>query len=372
MNITIVSNVTGYRWAGSEELWLATGLRALRDGHRLTALLSSDIAKGSPVQGLRQAGATVRTWRRWLPHRLERFRQFLHPTFSHHRLGNPDIILLSLGSLPGLCYVPGLAQFLTRTRIPFAVLCQFNAECLSFSSSERSSISQILSRAACNVFVSEQNRELAARQFAVPLHNTYVIYNPIRTRLESPLPWPNQHIPVLTCVARLETLWKGQDLLIQLLSSLRWRSREWRLQLFGEGPDTGFVKSLAERLGISDRIAFRGYDRDIRSLWADSHLMVLPSRGEGNALAILEAMMCGRPVVTTDVGANCEVLKDEVSGFIADAATPRSFGSALERAWSSRERWQQMGLNAYERARELACRDPAGELLTVLQKYYTS
>ena len=92
----------------------------------------------------------------------------------------------------------------------------------------------------------------------------------------------------------------------------------------------------------------------------------MPSRGEGLPLAILEAMICGRPTVATDVGGNCEILEDGVTGFIAEAATPRSFGKAMEAAWQEQSRWRQMGQIAHQFAQKIISSDPNGKLLDYL------
>ena len=67
---------------------------------------------------------------------------------------------------------------------------------------------------------------------------------------------------------------------------------------------------------------------------------------EGMPLALVEAMWCGRPVVTTDVGGVSEVIKDDITGFVAEAAVAtvaESLGGALERMRLQRDRLQEIG-----------------------------
>ena len=82
-------------------------------------------------------------------------------------------------------------------------------------------------------------------------------------------------------------------------------------------------------------------------------------------LAALEAMMAGRPVVVTDVGGNSEVIKEGVSGFIAEAATLQSFSSALERAWHEKNHWMRMGQSARQAILERGDVDSSTALLKV-------
>jgi glycosyltransferase involved in cell wall biosynthesis len=78
--------------------------------------------------------------------------------------------------------------------------------------------------------------------------------------------------------------------------------------------------------------------------------------------------MCGRPVVTTDVGGNREVLEEGVTGWIAEAATPTSFDAALVRAWNAKSKWAAMGARAHGKARKMDGLNPSKRVLETLQR----
>jgi glycosyltransferase involved in cell wall biosynthesis len=378
MNISLISNVAGCSWAGSEELWLATAIAALQSGHHVTACLHGDLHSAEPLKAFKKAGGDLINWSRLPIARFEKARQALFPQFIAQRLGNPDVLVISLGALQAINYVPGLVEYLLKTSTPFVIICQFNSDALAISPRERHVTRMVLERSHSVIFVSEQNRSLARRQYALELSSSQVILNPIRIKLDSPLPWrvADKQV-VFGCVARFETLWKGQDLLLEILATDLWKSRNWKLKFFGDGPDLEHVKNYAQMLRMDDQVTFEGYLRDVQQIWAETDIMVLPSRGEGTPLAVLEAMMCGRPVVTTDVGGNLEVLKEGVAGWIADAATPRSFAQAMERAWINRDKWKKMGLSAHEKALQLSGTKPDKVLLDILtgarrQNFYQS
>ena len=86
--------------------------------------------------------------------------------------------------------------------------------------------------------------------------------------------------------------------------------------------------------------------------------LVLPSRAEGLPLALVEAMMCGRPAIVTDVGGNGEVVRDGITGVIATSATVSALDSALGRFWAMRPQWKRMGIAAAEHIRTLVPADP--------------
>jgi glycosyltransferase involved in cell wall biosynthesis len=63
-------------------------------------------------------------------------------------------------------------------------------------------------------------------------------------------------------------------------------------------------------------------------------------------------MLSGRTAVATDVGGNAELIKDNLTGFIAKAANFSAFDEALDRAWLSKDKWIEMGENAFNDANQ--------------------
>ena len=367
MNLAIVSNVGGYSWAGSEELWHSVAERNLQLGGSLVAVVHRDISMSSQCCALRHKGARVIAWQSFPIRRLEGLKQRIAPTFSCASIGRPDAILVSCGSLPAIGYVPGLAPFLSQTDIPFVILCQFNADSLPITAGERALVRGILKRAKRTIFVSELNLRTAQRQFAIDLAGSVVIPNPVRVGFDAPLPMPDTGgLVCMASVARLEVIWKGQDALLETLADTKWRERAWQLRLYGDGPDAEYLSGCVRYYGLQDRVFFEGYERDVSKIWSGNHIKILPSRGEGMSLAMLEAMMCGRPVVATNVGGVAECVEEGKTGFVAPAAAPECLDAALERAWSRRWFWPEMGVAAHRRARLIAMRNPAEDVLKCL------
>jgi glycosyltransferase involved in cell wall biosynthesis len=104
-----------------------------------------------------------------------------------------------------------------------------------------------------------------------------------------------------------------------------------------------------------------GYEPNIESIWAAHHALILPSRGEGLPLALVEAMWCGRPAIVTDSGGNAEIVEEGVTGFVADWPNTKAINDALERAWQRRGAWCEMGMAAAEEIRKRLPDDPVGK-----------
>ena len=97
--------------------------------------------------------------------------------------------------------------------------------------------------------------------------------------------------------------------------------------------------------------------------------MLLPSLNEGTPLALVEAMLCGRPSVVTDVGDNAAWVREGIEGFIAGGANLQAIDDALERAWARQEEWRNIGKAAHERAMELHDPKPGKTLFNHILKH---
>jgi glycosyltransferase involved in cell wall biosynthesis len=212
----------------------------------------------------------------------------------------------------------------------------------------REQVSRIFARAFRVLFVSDQNRISAERQLAEKIPNSDLVLNPVNLLDRSSVPWPESRPARFASVARLETLYKGQDVLIETLSTSQWKQRDWHLTLYGSGPDESYLRSLAHFFGLRERITFAGYLKDVRAIWSKEHVLVMLSRSEGTPLALVEAMLCGRPAIVTDVGGNQEWVTETQTGFVAEAPVVGLAGAAFERAWSARENWKETGMRAHK------------------------
>ena len=374
--IAIISTMANFPWGGSEYLWATMAEQALLEGHEVFLSIYDWSISHPLVVQLQQQGAHLlpRPRSLSLPTRaLRKLTQvkpaltFLHKSFYQPAFDcKPDVIYISQGSSYDAIYYPDLLHLLSLS-IPYVVICQFNSDITSLNEQARNTAQQFLNQAQSVAFVSHQNLKLAERQLAKSLPNARVVQNPVNLADYSLVPFPPQSTFSFASVARLETAYKGQDVLFEALSFPAWKERNWQCCLYGSGPDLAYLNDLAQHYGIADRVKFMGHANDIRSIWAQNHILVLPSRAEGTPLALIEAMLCGRPAVVNDVGGNPEWVEEPHTGFIAEAATAKSFNNALERAWLERENWQQLGLKAHQHASIKWDRSPGKSLLQLME-----
>jgi glycosyltransferase involved in cell wall biosynthesis len=132
--------------------------------------------------------------------------------------------------------------------------------------------------------------------------------------------------PVLSCVGALIER-KGQDIAIAALA----RIEGARLVLVGKGEDEAHLRQLARDLGVAQRVHFAGsIDHDLLPLvLSASDVMVLPTANEGLANAWVEALACGTPVVTCDVGGAREIITNRTAGRLVER-DPESVASGVQ------------------------------------------
>ncbi|MBM9505782.1 glycosyltransferase [Actinacidiphila acididurans] len=131
--------------------------------------------------------------------------------------------------------------------------------------------------------------------------------------------------PLVVCVGRL-CHQKGQDLLLRAWPEVTARVPDARLVLVGDGPDRDRLRLLAP-----PQVLLAGAV-DPLPWYRAADVVVLPSRWEGMALAPLEAMACGRPVVVTDTAGARESLPPADAAYcVVPVDDPSALAAALSR-----------------------------------------
>jgi glycosyltransferase involved in cell wall biosynthesis len=337
----------GSAWGGSEELWAATALEALEAGHEVIISLYGSPNKAPKACELESRGAKI-LYRHNPDFRARRSSLYASSTYLELFEANPDVLVISQGWSFDVVVQSDLLELLYVTPIPFVLVCQFNEDLpILTDDCLREHAGNIFSRAFRVLFVSNRNRIEAERQLARTIPNSDLILNPVNLSDRSYISWPDSKTVRFASVARLEAKPKGQDILIEALSAQRWKQRDWHLTLYGSGPHERYLRSLVDFFGLRERITFAGQQSDVRAIWAQEQVLVMFSRAEGSPLALVEAMLCGRPAIVSDVGGNQEWVTESQTGFVAEAPVVGLARTALERAWSARQSWHAMGLLAH-------------------------
>jgi glycosyltransferase involved in cell wall biosynthesis len=119
-----------------------------------------------------------------------------------------------------------------------------------------------------------------------------------------------------------------------------------------EGDNRAELDAQAARLGLSDRVHFAGAlpSDDLKWALSAADVFVLATRNEGWANVFLEAMACGLPVVSTDVGGNAEVVCRAELGAIVPFGDGAALRQALDQALD--QEWDRAAILDYARANQ--------------------
>lgn len=351
----------GNPWGGSEELWAATADRLASGGsYNVHAYVQDWRPLPRQICSLRDRGVTLHHFR-VTPSIRDRVinRIFRRKPFATAvARSRPDLIVVSNGAaLP----FADMAELLPQAGVPYVLLAQANAEYWAVADPSLDLWRGLVSKASMNAFVSDGNRLLLQTQLAMEIPRSVIVRNPYKVSYDNdvPLPFVTAAGPRFACVGRIHFPSKGQDILVDVLGTEKWRERPWTLTFYGSGPNERALRDLVRIRGIEDRVTFSGHVENIEDVWRREQALLLPSRYEGLPLAIVEALLCGRVVVTTDVAGNAELFRHGIEGFMAAAPTAKLFDVALEEAWSQRHDWSSIGRAARKAAQREVPRDAA-------------
>ena len=365
-------------WGGSEELWAAMAHEALAAGHevvvsayncgnihpKMQALINKGVKlvyrRGYVKPGLPVARRVIRKAEIILANKLfDPFKSFLRIGF--------DVVLYN-----GTSYTSAedktLFPALIHRNIRYCYLAHIAADYyrpLSFG--ELNIVAKAFGNASQNYFIAERIIKITERQLAAAIPNASVVRNPVNLSSVEMMQLPALDNTIhFAMVGLLVAAHKGQDMAMAALSGPVWKERNWHLNIYGSGVDEQYLKQLSDFYNLQDRVTFHGKVSDIRAVWLLNHILLMPSLMEGTPLALVEAMLCGRPSIVTDVGGHTEWVTDAVEGFVAEAPSVVSIENTIERAWNVKQKWAEIGLQAHNKAISLYDPNAGATFLSVL------
>lgn len=176
----------------------------------------------------------------------------------------------------------------------------------------------------------------------------------------------NANSTVVLTVGRL-AYQKGYDLLIEQIPRIIEKYPNVTFVWVGEGELRSEYEAALRKNRVENFVKILGYRKDIPALLSAADIFLFPTRFEGgSSIALLEAMVAGVPVVTSDASGIPEVITDRVNGVLFKSEDSQSLASALEWSLNQKDALAQMAENAKLRAKEFSSEKSIRETVELL------
>ncbi len=210
--------------------------------------------------------------------------------------------------------------------------------------------------AAATVVLTERGRKMATG-FA-PLDKIHIIPNPALAVKED----DSDNAPAIELPSPfIVTMWrlsheKGFDFMLEAFAKVE--DRTWSLVIMGEGAERSSLETMANRLGIANRVHFTGNVKNPASILRRADIFVMSSRVEGFPNALIEAMCCKLPVISFDCPTGpAEIIRDGIDGLLVPAGQPDLLANAINDLIENPKRRHELALKAPEVAKRFSLKE---------------
>jgi glycosyltransferase involved in cell wall biosynthesis len=205
---------------------------------------------------------------------------------------------------------------------------------------------------AATVAVSEDTKRHLAKELSLSDTVLRVVPNGVparpgnRTAARAALGIPDGHVLFLAVGSLVPR--KGHAVLIEALSTIG--AGPWMLAIAGGGVEKDRLEALAASKGLTAHVKILGHREDVPDLLAATDVFVMPSLWEGLPLALLEAMLAGKPVIASRTSGIPEAVDDGVDGVLTTPGDVGELAAALRAVLSDPTRRATLGAAARARA----------------------
>ncbi len=217
------------------------------------------------------------------------------------------------------------------------------------------------------IVVSEALRMRLVRKHLIPHKKVIKIYNgvevnpdveseieDVRNKIMHEFMIPQNTVLVGT-IGRL--VWqKGLPYFIQAIRHIA--NSKWQMVdkikylIVGEGKERKNLELKIKKLGLSSRVIFTGFRKDVKEILSALDIFVLPSIREGQPIILLEAMAMSKPIVATDIEGVNETVVDDLTGILVQPKDSSALAEAIVSLLKDSKKAQEMGQMARKAVEE--------------------
>jgi glycosyltransferase involved in cell wall biosynthesis len=200
---------------------------------------------------------------------------------------------------------------------------------------------------------SHYGGDMIRRAYQIPAERIHPIHNGVPAEFlgHEWRPGPNRDPRPALFFGRFERS-KGPDVLLRALRELGEEAPPVRL--VGRGPYRATMARMCEEFGLTPKVELREWAShdELGRLMAESSMVILPSREENFALAVLAAMAVGAPLITTSVGGVPEVVEHGESGILCPSGDVTMLADAIRQLRARPEHAAALGARARRQVRD--------------------
>jgi glycosyltransferase involved in cell wall biosynthesis len=269
---------------------------------------------------------------------LRRFRRRIFSLGVHHAFTQSPETIIAISGLPwkSLCYCfAGAESPLHRPRYAWARLVAPVFERCWWKALDRADVLLAAAdQAAIEEFVQTRGAPLRRRKIiSFPTRYDDAVFFPVeQSSARAGLQIPAAKTLVV-CVGRVNGV-KGWDLLLDAFKVFLRSHGDAILCFAGDGEDRPALLRRTADLGLSGRVTVTGFLQPgaVAGYLNAADLVVFGSHHEGWSVAMLEAIACGKPLVSTDVSGARDMIAEGRNGFIVRRRNEELFSRAMEEA----------------------------------------
>ena len=348
-SVLFISLLNSAAWGGSEEIWYKSALHLAGKNQKVGVCCFNWEGKEERLQQLQRAGCILYL----LPGKLEtkslwgkyKLNEALHSIpFSDY---NKSIV--NQGGWKDVAHGPFKKLY---QKLPPYVLLFHNYDMLEkLSNNKIKSLHNWVMNAEKNIGDAGRIFSVIKSTCNLEIPRNYVLFNPVTIQLpgrQTPFTSSAEDKLKFIVLAELDVKRKAQDLLIKALAAEKWKTRNYTLNIYGNGKDKQILEKLINETGLSSRVILKGFTKDVKEVLANSHVLLQLTHIDAMPISVTEALAMSRAIIASDVGDMPLWIYEGVNGWIAKKVCIEEIDRVLENAWQQRNKLEEMGRESYK------------------------
>ncbi|GAC1381096.1 MAG: hypothetical protein NVSMB45_05320 [Ginsengibacter sp.] len=355
MSSILFLSLTGERnWSKSEELWSSSAQYLKQHGEDVTCLLYEPYKKNVQINDLLESQCKLI----YLPNKGFRKKNLvdrvtyhfskrkLKKLFTSFDFGVFDHVVVNVNSLN--LNNPAYADCFSKLK-SYSVIFQLSYTEEYVRPNDIKVLRNVIMNAEVNLFLSEHIKTSIENKLSMLIENSAIFINPLRVSTLNAFPnFVKQSHYIFTMYAPLNISINGQDKLIKIFETPKWRQRNFILNIYGTGRDAEELQNLLDRKYLNNKIFLKGVPEDFEDVLKKTHLFFQITNEEQIHCPIKDAVAMGRPLIVSTKG-NCgKWIKNRINGFTVNRCSMDEIEAVMEMAWKERNNWEEMGRKSFE------------------------